>query len=151
MKKVFEAVKNNFAVFLTLLAVVLAASGFTFATRRKRQSISKHMNQIDDTYSEYKMKAKRCEAELYRLKDIIDEELKGGKLEDTSYQLLMNRIEGYMVDVQKQIVNGRNCSFITCYQSGHVLTKVFALFVCGEHRLKPRHLLFDYPGKAHYR
>lgn len=63
------------------------------------------MNQIDDTYSEYKMKAKRCEAELYRLKDIIDNELKGGKLEDTSYQLLMNRIEGYMVDIQKQIVN----------------------------------------------
>jgi hypothetical protein len=98
-------VKNNFAVFLAILTVVLATSGFTFATRRKRQSISKHMNQIDDTYSEYKMKAKRCEAELYRLKDIIDEELKGGKLEDTSYQLLMNRIEGYMVDVQKQIVN----------------------------------------------
>lgn len=103
--KFFDVIKNNFALFLAILTVILAASGFTFATRRRRQSISKHMNQIDDTYSEYKMKAKRCEAELYRLKDIIDDELKNGKLEDTSYQLLMNRIEGYMVDIQKQVVN----------------------------------------------
>lgn len=105
LKKLIDVVKNNFAIFLAILAIVLATSGFTFAKRRKRQSISKHMNQIDDTYTEYKMKAKRCEAELYRLKDIIDDELKEGNLEDSAYQLLMNRIEGYMVDIQKQVVN----------------------------------------------
>ena len=51
------------------------------------------------------MKAKRCEAELYRLKDIVDTELKSGKIDDSTYSLLTNRIEGYMIDIQKQIVN----------------------------------------------
>lgn len=96
---------NNLGIILTIIAVLLAATGFTFAAKRKQKSISKYMNQIDDTYSEYKMKAKRCEAELYRLKDIVDNELKSGKLEDSAYQLLLNRIEGYMIDIQKQIVN----------------------------------------------
>lgn len=95
----------NMGIILTIIAVIIAATGFTFAAKRKQKSISKYMNQIDDTYSEYKMKAKRCEAELYRLKDIVDDELKSGKIDDSAYQLLMNRIEGYMVDVQKQIVN----------------------------------------------
>ncbi|MFC1810351.1 hypothetical protein ACFLZH_02525 [Patescibacteria group bacterium] len=96
---------NNLAIILTIIAILIAASGFTFAAKRKQKSISKYMNQIDDTYSEYKMKAKRCEAELYRLKDIVDNELKSGKIDDSAYHLLMHRIEGYMVDVQKQIVN----------------------------------------------
>jgi hypothetical protein len=96
---------NNLGVILTIIAVILAATGFTFAAKRKQKSISKYMNQIDDTYSEYKMKAKRCEAELYRLKDIVDNELKSGKIDDGAYQLLLGRIEGYMIDIQKQIVN----------------------------------------------
>jgi len=96
---------NNFVIILTIITVIIAATGFTFASKRKQKSISKYMNQIDDTYSEYKMKAKRCEAELYRLKDIVDNELKSGKIDEGAYKLLMNRIEGYMVDIQKQIVN----------------------------------------------
>lgn len=95
----------NIGIILTIIAVLLAATGFTFAAKRKQKSISKYMNKIDDTYTEYKMKAKRCEAELYRLKDIVDDELKSGKIDDGAYQLLMNRIENYMVDIQKQIVN----------------------------------------------
>lgn len=106
---ILERIKKFFieynAVILGLAAVIIAISGFTFAGRKKKRSISKHMNAIDNTYSEYKMKAKRCEAELYRLKDIIDDELKSGKIDDGAYALLMGRIEDYMIDVQKQIVN----------------------------------------------
>jgi hypothetical protein len=96
---------DNLVIILTIITVIIAATGFTFASKRKQKSISKYMNQIDDTYSEYKMKAKRCEAELYRLKDIVDNELKSGKIDEGAYKLLMGRIEGYMVDIQKQIVN----------------------------------------------
>ncbi len=95
----------NVGVILAIIAVIIAASGFTFAAKNKQKSISKYMNKIDDTYAEYKMKAKRCEAELYRLKDIVDDELKSGKIDDSAYQLLMHRIENYMIDIQKQIVN----------------------------------------------
>lgn len=96
---------DNLGIILAVIGVIIAATGFTFATRRKQKSISKYMNQIDDTYTEYKMKAKRCEAELYRLKDMVDDELKTGKIDDGAYQVLINRIENYMVDIQKQIVN----------------------------------------------
>jgi hypothetical protein len=96
---------NNSEIIIALIALVLGITGYSFATRRKQRSISKYMTQIDNTYSEFKMKSKRCEAELYRLRDIVDEELKSGKLDEGAYQLLMNRIEGYMVEIQKQIVN----------------------------------------------
>jgi hypothetical protein len=96
---------DNFGTIIGVVATIIAISGFTFAAKSKKKSISKYINQIDDTYSEYKMKAKRCEAELYRLRDIIDEQLKTGKIDESAYQLLMNRIEGYMIDIQKQIVN----------------------------------------------
>ncbi len=105
LKKLVRWIADNAGLVVTFLALIVAASGFTFAARRKQRSISKYINQIDDTYSEYKMKAKRCEAELYRLRDIVDEELKQGKLDDSAYGLLMQRIENYMVEIQKQIVN----------------------------------------------
>jgi hypothetical protein len=105
LKRLTKLIGDNLGVILATFALIIAVSGFTFATRRKQRSISKYINQIDDTYSEYKMKAKRCEAELYRLRDIIDDQLKEGKLDDSAYRLLMQRIENYMVEIQKQIVN----------------------------------------------
>ena len=102
---IWRLMVENLATIVAFITVLVAISGFTFATKRKQKSIAKYINQIDDTYSEYKMKAKRCEAELYRLKDIVDDQLKSGKIDEGAYQLLLNRIEGYMIDVQKQIVN----------------------------------------------
>lgn len=104
-EKIWKVIVNNLGIIVAIVTVLIAVSGFTFASKHKRKSISKYINQIDDTYSEYKMKAKRCEAELYRLKDIVDDQLKTAKIDDGAYQLLMNRIEGYMIDIQKQIVN----------------------------------------------
>lgn len=102
---IWGLILENLATIVAIITVFVAVSGFTFATKRKQKSIAKYINQIDDTYSEYKMKAKRCEAELYRLKDIVDNQLKSGKIDESAYQLLINRIEGYMIDIQKQIVN----------------------------------------------
>jgi hypothetical protein len=105
LRKILKFIAENLGVIATVLALIVAVSGFTFAARKKKRSISKYMNEIDNTYSEYKMKAKRCEAELYRLRDIIDEELKQGRLDESAYKLLLQRIENYMVEIQKQIVN----------------------------------------------
>jgi len=105
LKSLGQFIVDQAQVLLGILALILAATGFTFAAKRKQRSIAKYINEIDNTYSEFKMKSKRCEAELYRLRDIVDEQLKNGKLDEGAYQLLMNRIEGYMVEVQKQIVN----------------------------------------------
>lgn len=105
LQRIGKYIVGNLGTIIAIVTVLIAISGFTFAAKRKQKSISKYINQIDDTYSEYKMKAKRCEAELYRLKDIVDDQLKTGKIDEGAYQLLMGRIEGYMIDIQKQIVN----------------------------------------------
>lgn len=88
------------ALVVSVIGVALAVSGFSLAASKKKKHISKFMNEIDDAFSSFKWKSKRCEAELYRLHDIIEEKLKEGKLDESSYQLLSNRIEKYLKEVQ---------------------------------------------------
>ncbi len=88
------------ALVVSVIGVALAVSGFSLAAAKKKKHISKYMNEIDDAFSSFKWKSKRCEAELYRLHDIIEEKLKEGKLDESSYQLLSNRIEKYLKEVQ---------------------------------------------------
>lgn len=76
-----------------------------FITRRKKRKIGKLMHEVDNAYSKFKMNTKRCEAELYRLKDIIDEQFKKGKLDEGSYNILEKRISDYMREIREQIIN----------------------------------------------
>lgn len=85
---------------VSVIGVVLAISGFSLANSKKKKHISKYMNEIDDAFHSFKWKSKRCEAELYRLNDIIEDKLKQGKLDESSYQLLSARIEKYIKEVQ---------------------------------------------------
>jgi hypothetical protein len=62
------------------------------------------MSEIDDTYSSFKMNSRRCEAELYRLKDSISNELKKGKIDEGAYAVLEKRIEDYMREIREQIL-----------------------------------------------
>jgi len=136
VQSILRFLSGNIEIIIALIALILGITGYSFATRKKQRSISKYMNQIDNTYSEFKMKSKRCEAELYRLRDIVDEELKSGKLDEGAYQLLMNRIEGYMVDVQKQIVNEKfgglpenlKSELFNMMESGDISEKEFEKF-----------------------
>lgn len=89
------------AMVAGLLGVLLAISGFSFANRKKKKSLSHFMNEIDDTFDSFKWKSKRCEAELYRLQDVMDEKLKKGKIDESTYNLLVGRIEKYIKEVQE--------------------------------------------------
>lgn len=88
------------ALLVGLIGVFLAVSGYSIAASKKKKSISTLINEIDDTFESFKWKSKRCEAELYRLQDVMDEKLKGGKLDESAYHLLVNRIEKYLKEVQ---------------------------------------------------
>jgi len=79
----------------------LAVTGFTIAGAKKKKSVSKFINDIDDTFASFKWKSKRCEAELYRLQDLIEDKLKAGKIDESSYHLLMNRIEKYLKEIKE--------------------------------------------------
>lgn len=89
------------ALVVSLIGVSLAVTGFTLAGAKKKKSVSKFLNQIDDTFAAFKWKSKRCEAELYRLHDLVDEQLKAGKIDEGSYQLLMHRIDKYLAEIRE--------------------------------------------------
>ncbi len=89
------------ALIVSLIGVALAVTGFTLAGAKKKKSVSKFINQIDDTFASFKWKSKRCEAELYRLHDLIDEQLKAGKIDEGSYHLLNSRIDKYLAEIKE--------------------------------------------------
>ena len=53
------------------------------------------------------MNSRRCEAELYRLKDVTFEMLKSGKIDESSYDVIKERIDEYLNEVREQIVDER--------------------------------------------
>lgn len=87
------------ALVVSVVGLLLAVTGFSMAASKKRKSISRLMNEIDDTFAAFKWKSKRCEAELYRLHDIVDDKLKKGKIDESSYQVLINRIDKYLTEI----------------------------------------------------
>jgi|GEM_PF-5621815 len=89
------------ALIVSLIGVFFAVTGFTFANQKKKKSVSNFLNQIDDTFDAFKWKSKRCEAELYRLEDMIEDQLKNGKLDESSYDLLTKRINKYLREIQE--------------------------------------------------
>ncbi|MFC1748027.1 hypothetical protein ACFL2V_04400 [Pseudomonadota bacterium] len=87
------------AIVVTILSGIAAITGFSISSRKKRKSISKYMTEIDNTFSEYKQKTKRCEAELYRLRDLLEERLKKGKIDESTYELLQKRVDKYLGEI----------------------------------------------------
>lgn len=89
------------ALLVSLVGVFFAVTGFTFAGQKKKKSVANFINQIDDTFASFKWKSKRCEAELYRIEDLIEDQLKNGKIDESSYELLTKRIQKYLKEVQE--------------------------------------------------
>jgi len=76
----------------------------TRSTRRRRKILLKKlMDQIDGVYSSFKMNARRCEAELHRLREEVLDEFKQGMINEESYNTLDKRIEDYLKEVKEQI------------------------------------------------
>ncbi len=89
------------ALLISVISVIIAVTGFSFANKKKQKSTSKYLVQIDDVFSSFKTKSKRCEAELYRIQDMIEDELKSGKIDEHVYNLLSKRIEKYLGEVKE--------------------------------------------------
>ncbi|MFQ5887847.1 MAG: hypothetical protein ACE5HY_04035 [Candidatus Hydrothermarchaeales archaeon] len=98
--------ETNWEAVGVILVVAGGATGWMLS-RRKRGRVKKLIDEIDTIYSSFKMKSRRCEAELYRLKDMILEEFKNGRIDDNSFAILDKRIEDYLREVREQIVNER--------------------------------------------
>jgi hypothetical protein len=88
------------ALIVSVIGVVLAVSGFSLANKKKRKFLRRYLKEIDEAYVSYKMRSKRCEAEMIRLQDMIEDRLKEGKLDENSYHLLEQRIEKYLQEIK---------------------------------------------------
>lgn len=88
------------ALVVSVIGVVLAVSGFSMANKNKQRSLKKFLHEIDDAYTSYKWKTKRCEAELYRLLDQVEEQLKEGKIDESTFSLLEKRIHKYLDEIK---------------------------------------------------
>lgn len=90
------------ALLVSMIGVILAISGFSLSNKKKQKFLKKYFHEIDDVYSAFKMKGERCEAELYRLQDLIEHELKEGRIDENTFQLLEKRIEKYLKEIKEQ-------------------------------------------------
>jgi hypothetical protein len=88
------------ALIVSVIGVGLAVSGFSLVNKNKQKNLKKFLHEIDDAYTSYKWKTKRCEAELYRLLDLIEDELKEGKIDESTYGLLEKRINKYLDEIK---------------------------------------------------
>lgn len=91
---------ETIAIVVSIISGLAAVMGFSVSSHKKKRAISKYMEEIDATFSEYKWKSKRCEAELYRLRDLLEERLKKGKVDESLYDLLTKRIDKYLREIQ---------------------------------------------------
>ena len=73
------------------------------ASRRRKILFKNLMDEIDDIYSRFKMNARRCEAELYKLRDQVLDEFKEGAIDEDNYKVLDKRLDGYMKEIKEEI------------------------------------------------
>lgn len=90
------------ALVVSVIGVMLAVSGFSLANKKKHKYLKKFLHEIDNAYSSYKMKSKRCEAEMIRLQDQIEDKLKEGSLDEGTYHLLEKRIDKYLEEIKTE-------------------------------------------------
>jgi len=91
------------ALVVSVIGVILAVSGFSLANNKKRKYLRKFLHEIDNIYASYKWKSRRCEAELYRLTDQIEEKLKAGQIDENTYHLLEARIQKYLDEIRDEM------------------------------------------------
>jgi hypothetical protein len=96
---------------ISIGAAGTAVAGWAIRTSRtsKRRKIlfKRLVDEIDEIYSNFKMNARRCEAELQRLSGEVLDEFKDGMINENNYSALENRIDDYMREIKEQIEKER--------------------------------------------
>jgi hypothetical protein len=96
---------ENLQVILGLVGTVITVGLVGTAwirTRRKRGIVRTFLTEADEIYSRYKTDSRKCEEELYRLRNTILEGLTDGKITEESYNIVDKKIDKYMKELRKQ-------------------------------------------------
>jgi len=86
---------------VALVVTVIIVGVAWLSSRRKRDHIKELIDQIDEAFFHFQRNSRRCEAELYRLKDIVLEQYKNGTINEANYTILNERIDDYLNKLSK--------------------------------------------------
>jgi hypothetical protein len=88
------------AVVGTMLTVGLVG-GTWFRSRKRRNIIKAFLAEADDVYSRLKTDPRKCEQELYALRNTILEGLTEGKIAEENYEIIDKRIDKYVAELSE--------------------------------------------------
>ena len=92
-----------------IIAVIGALVGWYISKKRKSKT-SDYLNNINVTYTQYKSDTSKCEANLYLLKGRIEKDFTSGKIDEQALDFLHRRIEKYLKNVRRGIVEDMDLS-----------------------------------------
>ncbi|UCF08261.1 MAG: Ig-like domain-containing protein [Thermoplasmata archaeon] len=87
---------------VTILASLIAFLIGFLSLRRKRSKLRHYLDDIDDTYDEYKENPQRCEEELIALRESIKKEVRRGRLEENHFLILDKKIDEYLLEMKSK-------------------------------------------------
>jgi len=94
---VMQAVLAVLGTTLTLSLV----GGTWFRSRKRRNIVKAFLAEADDVYSRLKTDPKKCEEELYALRNTILEGLTDGKITEENYEIIDKRIDKYVAELSE--------------------------------------------------
>ena len=107
-----ESAPNTIMTFLMsvnweALGFFLAFGGILvgwYVSQRNKRRLTRYLTKIDDVYVNNKMDAEFCRDELELLREKVDDNLKRGEINETTYELLLKRIDLYQKELMKKII-----------------------------------------------
>ena len=95
---------TNILPTLNLIALTLAIGGVvaTWILRySKRRRTSTYLKRINNVYDDYQHDVSKCEEELFRLKEKIEDDYADGKIESSTFTILDKRISSHLSAIKE--------------------------------------------------
>jgi hypothetical protein len=95
-----DVMQTMLAALGTTLTLGLVG-GTWFRSRKRRNLVKAFLTQVNDVYSKLKTDPKKCEEELYALRNTVLEGLTEGKITEENYEIVDKRIEKYVAELSE--------------------------------------------------
>jgi hypothetical protein len=89
------------AAVLGTLVTVSLVGGTWFRSRKRRNFVKAFLAEADEVYSRFKTDSKKCEEELYALRNTLLEGLTDGKITEDNYNIVDKRIDKYVAELSE--------------------------------------------------